>query len=1524
MRYLNRAFAIFFFFSAVVFIAPHIALGASATISATPQADGSVVATATGSFASCPVCDAVDANGVCIRSHTVNSGSISLFQDRGAFLCLASGNGAASCTKVEDRGGLNGTHVFSATASDCAGSGSSSYTLTLDNTPTVTVTGPTGVISGTFDVTGTATFKPTLSATKGYIYAEVNGGFIHFKACLTEICSFSYKDLAGKLYEMGHGGPYTVRLDASGGGSWASDQKTFSVDNTPTVTVTGPTGVISGTFDVTGTATFKPTLNATKGTITATINGFFLAQKNCTTENCSFSYQQLTGNLYSLPPGGPYTVRLVARGGGATASDQKTFEVATCRDNDGDGFFGYDPVSCPKGNDCNDNDAAVNPDAKEQCNGLDENCNSDIDESACQCSLELGGYSSLNLSSGNLAHSQELFSTKGTGLTSKLSLDYNSLDAHTGPLGLGWVHSYDITLRETSTGSVVLTPGSGQRRLFDKTVGGYVSQAADYSTLTREVSGWKLVEKSGVTSQFNHEGKITSVADRNGNTMNFTYTLGLLSAAIDSAGRTTSFTYDAQSRISAISDPSGNSHMFSYTNGSLTSVVTQDSLLGQQSWVYTYDLSGFLLTKTDPNRNTTTYAYDANARLAAATSPEGKLRTLSYSPTTSTTQVRESDGGIWTYRYDTVIGVLIQKSDPQGNTTLYTYDTQKNLISRQDPDGAITRYSYDAQGNMVSVTDPLGQRTVYSYNSFGQITSTTSPQGDVTIQTYDVKGNLISTTDPSGAVTSLEYDAKGNITRLTDAQSRITTFGYDSQGNLVFITDPAGATTTFTYDSAGNMLSQTDAQGNITRFEYNSLSQFIKVIDPSGNATVYDYDANGNRVTQTDANGNITDYAYNSKGQLTAVRDALEQITTYAYDGAGCPSCGGGGNSLTEVTDANGRVTHYHYDTSGRLVQEADPLGNRLSYAYDAKGNLIAKTDGNGATTQYTYDALGRLIKKSYPDNTSENFTYDAKGNILTAANPHIGYTLSYDSNSRLTQVVDSTGATINYQYDLLGNKTRTTYPDNSVVTYGYDAAGRLASLTHAGRTFTYQYDSLGRRIKLTLPNRATTGYAYDRSGKLTSLTHRNAAGSVIQSFAYSHDKVGNRLSKTELDRKHSYNYDKLYRLLGSQPTKLKGKDQEQEHKAEVFSYDPVGNRVTGPGSKDAYSYNVGNQLISDRKHQYQYDNNGNLIKKVEVDDGEVETTTLYTYDFENRLIGVQIHKGDKTTLVTFTYDPFGRRLSKTVHRHEIDDDDDEDEAEDDETESPRTIFYIYDNEDIILEYNQRGEITARYTHGLGIDEPLAVEKKKEIYFYHADGLGSVVALTDSKQKVVESYDYDSFGNPKRKGDKVKNSYTFTGREWDKEIGLYYYRARYYDSNVGRFTRFDPIWRGVRQSNGNSCRQSVDTFSNQDSRELNPYIYVMNNPINFTDPEGLQALGCLRCIMTIPQFSKMLDACAKERDRCKTLEDQLRYMDKYNAGYMGEATLNCVTQNINDPALLKNLVSRCSDCVDFARPRRIR
>ena len=164
---------------------------------------------------------------------------------------------------------------------------------------------------------------------------------------------------------------------------------------------------------------------------------------------------------------------------------------------------------------------------------------------------------------------------------------------------------------------------------------------------------------------------------------------------------------------------------------------------------------------------------------------------------------------------------------------------------------------------------------------------------------------------------------------------------------------------------------------------------------------------------------------------------------------------------------------------------------------------------------------------------------------------------------------------------------------------------------------------------------------------------------------------------------------------------------------------------------------------------------------------------------------------------VTFKYDPFGRRIFKSS--------------------STATSIYAYDGDNLIEETNAAGTAVARYSQGLNIDEPLAMLRSGTTSYYQADGLGSLTSLSNASGALANTYTYDSFGNIIASTGTLTNSFRYTGREFDTETSLYYYRARYYDSSTGRFTSEDPI------------RFAAGT---------NFYTYVDNNPNLFIDPSG--------------------------------------------------------------------------------------
>ena len=326
-------------------------------------------------------------------------------------------------------------------------------------------------------------------------------------------------------------------------------------------------------------------------------------------------------------------------------------------------------------------------------------------------------------------------------------------------------------------------------------------------------------------------------------------------------------------------------------------------------------------------------------------------------------------------------------------------------------------------------------------------------------------------------------------------------------------------------------------------------------------------------------------------------------------------------------------------------------------------------------------------------------------------------------------------------------------------------------------------------------------GLRYDPASQVTNILHQLTATSAqINKADYLYNNVGNRTSLTDRRGAQGFGYDTLDRLTSASHPLLAT--------PQAFAYDPVGNRTTG-GSV----VNAGNQLTADATHSYQYDDNGNLTRKTLLATGNY---TAYTYDAENRLTKVEdFVAGNPTPAFTsaYRYDGLGRRIEKVANG--------------------QTRRYVYDFEDILLEYDGADTLLARYTHGPGIDQPVAMSRGGSTFFYHADALGSVSELTDSAGTVAKSYAYDAFGNILDQSGTVENAYAYAGRELDSESGLYYFRTRYYDPRIGRFLRKDPV--GLIAG-------------------MNLYAFVGNNPVNRFDPWGLFPLtDCVKGILA-PYF----------------------------------------------------------------------
>ena len=248
--------------------------------------------------------------------------------------------------------------------------------------------------------------------------------------------------------------------------------------------------------------------------------------------------------------------------------------------------------------------------------------------------------------------------------------------------------------------------------------------------------------------------------------------------------------------------------------------------------------------------------------------------------------------------------------------------------------------------------------------------------------------------------------------------------------------------------------------------------------------------------------------------------------------------------------------------------------------------------------------------------------------------------------------------------------------------------------------------------------------------------------------------------------------------------------DNNFESPTENYSYDAVGNRTASHLSA-SYSYQPFNKLTSTANTGYVYDNNGNLTSKT---DGS--GTTTFSYDEENRLKQGTLPVG---LTVSYAYDGLDRRILRS-------------------TSAGANERYVYDGNDVLIDLNADWSVGATYLNGLGFDNHLRqTSSTSGVSYFLTDHLGSTAGLSDINGNTLEQQNYDSFGNG---GGSGRTRYGYTGRERDPDTGMLYYRARFYDPQLGRFISEDPI--GFRGG------------------DVNLFGYVKNRPLLFRDPSGLQ------------------------------------------------------------------------------------
>lgn len=696
----------------------------------------------------------------------------------------------------------------------------------------------------------------------------------------------------------------------------------------------------------------------------------------------------------------------------------------------------------------------------------------------------------------------------------------------------------------------------------------------------------------------------------------------------------------------------------------------------------------------------------------------------------------------------------------------------------------------------VSITDAAG-RTVISAQLEPHTDTNTGDLITWNCQQYDNTytktgfGDLVETwsIDALGNISKSRTDGGGRTLESVDAGNNVSTSEYDAGGNVKKSRDPNGVGYDAVYDDLGRATNQTDTYGDTTTTGYNLA---------------------GNVVTQTDAKSKTTTTVFDARGRRVSVTDRLSGTTAYTYDL---------NSNLKTITDAESKTTSYDYDSRNAKTKETYPdhvggtsSGNTgygiVEFSFDPAGRLEMRTDQLGDTVTYVYDLAGRMEQRDYrtkansPSGTisdSDIFTYDASGRTLTAESERYDnvVTMVYDDAGRIsTETVSNSGRayTTTRAYDDRGILDKLTYHDGAVVDRVVDERGLLEELKlNSSNIADWQFDAGGRRTQQNYSSGVVTtfGYRDDSNGKdnlLASINTAHPSGSStrhVGNYTYTYDANKNKTSETISGQMSAYGFNSAASpATYDDEDRLTGWNRTDGNQDQSWGLSLVGDwdSFTEEAVTETRTQNDVHELTQitggSIAGSLTYDAKGNLTQS---SDGQ-----KYTYDFDNQISTIDID-GNGTADRQNKYDALGRR----VMYHD----------------GTKWFDYVVADRQLLMVYETNGNAQTRYIFGSYVDEPILVERDlsgtPEKFFYHRNQQYSVVALTKLSDGLTDEryiYDargkttiFDNVGTTARSSSNVSNNFMYTGRFYDGDAEVYYFRARWYDPELGRFISRDPL-----------------------------------------------------------------------------------------------------------------------------------
>ncbi len=900
----------------------------------------------------------------------------------------------------------------------------------------------------------------------------------------------------------------------------------------------------------------------------------------------------------------------------------------------------------------------------------------------------------------------------------------------------------------------------------------------------REVRGLGGADESAM--QYDYDGNRNQVAVRQG---------------VDADGNTdhvTTSVFDAFNRLVRSVDAMGNVTLYQYdANGNRVLVSVEgeledvpgdaDNLLLSQTH-YTFDALN-RLTRTD------VAFFDTNTQQAIE---DGKATTITeYSPNSQ----------------------VVKTTDDRGNATLTSYESANRRQTVTDAKGNTVTYDYDGNSNVVKITE-VEKSDLEPADSPGETF--------VTVNEYDALDRMMTSKDNLLNTNRSFYDSRNNRARTADALNHEIRYIYDGLNRLLGTirdmddngADPAAVTdgmanpdivTTQSWDDSSRLTSQTDDNGNTTRYVYDALSRKVGEIYADGTEKRWRFDVHNDNVFWTDANQNQVTQFFDALDRRTDVDvvpgPTISHDTTfeiYKYDGLG---------RLNYAQDDDSIVTRVYNSLSRMTTETQQYLGETpavVTSVYDGVGNNTLLYYPSGRVIETTYDSLNRkqIIKDQGDSNFIAGYFYIGPSRVQRR---------DYGNNTRMDVSYDAARRTTRTRHTVVGPICAVDADCPSGNTCEVDAHTCIIDdRTYAWDPVYHKIQTADVRPSGPLEARA---YSYDPVYRLVKSERSDPAGS-IETIVYELDGVGNRTRVTGGEKPGEYFMDDRVPELADR--KL---NQYTRTPFDHRKYDANGNLIEitvdddlgGPGDFDladfAHFQGCFGASLSDGSLCSYFDADGDgaigpgdwaLLSQRAT--GPTPPSRTVAYDFVNRQIVIL----DLATAGRFeyAYDAVSRRLAMDVRKAESD--------------SPQRYISLSSQE--IEESASPGEKTTN-VYGDYIDAVLQSRGQVTVYA-HGDQLSSVSALTGPEGSVEEQFSYSDFGLSLGRVPEF-SSHLFTGRRFDTQSGNYYYRTRYFDPVVGRFTTRDTIGTWGDSLNGG-----------------NAFTYVGNNSPSRRDPYGMLS-GCL-------------------------------------------------------------------------------